>query len=332
MKKINLLIIASIITIYGCTKKTEETVIAQTDLIESITNLNDSIFFGRILDIEAFNNKFFLSDQGSNKVIIVDDQFRFINSIGKTGPGPKEIKAISNIEVQDDRIIVQDAGGAKILIYNFDGDLIDTHDIYFESVEMEANSQYLFGQSVGETENPLVKYSLETGSKNNFGEPLEQTWNFFGRHLALVDSFIVDVNEINIPKIRVYNESGVLIKETDLSDHPLIKPWLDDLDSKEFLERTNSPLQKTQIVFRDIALVNGKLYLHMPPLGKKNGPKKSFVLEAEIEPTKEITIKKAYQFESNFLFRSFTVTEDGGSILGYDSGRGAIIKYKILNP
>lgn len=330
MKKTYLLICVSI-TIFACSKRTEDTLIRQTELIETITSLNDSIFFGRILDIEAFDSKYFLSDQGNNKVIIVDDQFRFIRSIGKTGPGPEEIRAISNIEVKENKIIVQDAAGAKILIYNFEGDIIETHDIYFETVEMEVSDQSLFGQLVGETKNPLLNYSLETGTKTFFGVPLEQGWNFSGRHVALIDSLIVDANEINIPKIRVYNDKGIFLKETDFSNHPLIEPWMRDLNLNELLNQSNGTMQKSQIVFRDITVLNGKLYLHMPPLGRNNGPKRTFVLEAHLNNDMGFVIESAYLFSSNFLFRTFTMSEDGKNIIGYDSGRGAIIKYRILN-
>lgn len=308
-----------------------EPAIINTQIDQSISSINDSIFFGLILDIEYAEGKYFLSDQGSNQVIVIDTAFNFIGRIGDSGPGPNEIKAINNIEVNGDQIAILDSGNGKILIYNLSGTLISTHDIYFEINEFAFADQSLIGQMVGEVDSPIVRYSIESKEIQKMGLSLNERWDFPGRHVDLLDTIIIEANDINRPLISIYDINGDLLKSTDLSSNYLINPWLKDAGIDQMINNNVDNLKRYQIVFRDMHVWDKNIYLHMPPLGRKNGVKRSYVLQARIQDDFSISLEKAYLFDTVFMFRSFIVTDDKKYIIGYDSGRGSIIKYKILD-
>jgi len=328
MKKLICVSLLSICCL-SCTKTTDKTVIKNAELIGTITALNDSLFFGAIVDIESANNHYYLSDLGTNQLIVVDSNFNYIRSIGRSGPGPEEIKGIGSIEILNDKIAIQDAAGMKILFYDTAGTFLSANKAFFNMSEFALGDSSMIGQVFGEVKNPLAKYSLRTLQKTSFGLDSDKRWGYPSKHVKLIDSLIITVNKLNLPAFFIYDLKGNFLKSTDLSNHPLISPWYNDLDIENMV-KNNTPMSGTsQIVFADISTLNNKLYLHMPPLGRKNGPKQTFVFEAQFDDQLNVSIVKGFLFKSNHLFTSFTISPDGNYIIAFDQALGGILKFKL---
>jgi hypothetical protein len=327
MKKIISLL--AVVICCSCNTEIESLEVQEMELIRTIYDLNDSIFFGRILDIEFQDDKYFLSDQGSNQVIVVDEDFNFLHRIGVSGPGPEEIKGISNIEVSKDKIVIQDLVGSKFLIYNLEGILKGREKVYFDGSEFILTDTSIIGMKVGETELPLLNYSFEGGQSVSFGLPLNSEFGFPAKHLIAIDSLIVSITNENTPVVDIYDKSGALLGATDLSSHYLIEPWLKDLGIKEKVQASTSSIKYGQRMFSDISNYREIIYLNMPPLGTKDSPKKKYIFEASIDRDFNFILTRALIFDTVFSFRCFAISSNGKSIVGYDPIKGGIVEYRI---
>ena len=130
----------------GCHSGPKGLVVVEATLVKEISDWNDTIFFGLIVDIEFANNQYFVSDGQAHHVIVLDDQLAYISRFGNSGDGPAEIRSIRNVETSGEDIYVHDMLGAKMLKYNSDFQLTDTFKIHLAPSEIMVDNYTIYGQ------------------------------------------------------------------------------------------------------------------------------------------------------------------------------------------
>lgn len=78
--------------------------------------------FSSIDCIVCHGGRYFIFDKyGSNKLLVFDQQGRFVRQIGRPGRGPGEYVRLEDFSIRNDTIFAMDANGQKILVYGIDG-------------------------------------------------------------------------------------------------------------------------------------------------------------------------------------------------------------------
>jgi len=74
--------------------------------------------FGEINKVVCINNAFYLADYKSKKIIKVNQDGIVVAILNKPGEGPGEYKGINQMQLQNDSLLLLDAFGKKIFIYD----------------------------------------------------------------------------------------------------------------------------------------------------------------------------------------------------------------------
>jgi hypothetical protein len=86
----------------------------------------DSSILGYIQAARFYEHKFYILDNIQNIVQVFDDSGQHLHSIGRNGEGPGEYKKADNIYIVDRRVAVVDSSGTKVLIYDLQGNHIQS--------------------------------------------------------------------------------------------------------------------------------------------------------------------------------------------------------------
>lgn len=316
-------IIAVLITFTGCDYSENKLVITQASLVQEIRDWNDTIFFGRITDIEYANNKYFLSDGSANQVIVLNQGLDYIERFGDSGDGPAEIRAIMNVEPSGDDIYVQDMLGAKVLRYNSNLELTDTFKVHLSPAELAIYDENIIGQLYGEVEDPFS--SINTGSKqqHRFGNKLEAELGFPFKHMVSYKDLFIVFHQINSAKIEVYNKNGEFLNSTDLS--PLnddFAKWLESTNIQQKVKMSTPRIRQAQYVFFDVVQENDKFYLNPPPMSI-NGKEDGIILEISMDDKLQFRISRIIQLNEYLSLGCFTVV-NGNKLIGFDPVNGSL--------
>ncbi|GHE66396.1 MULTISPECIES: 6-bladed beta-propeller [Roseivirga] len=302
--------------------------ITEAKLITELYELNDSILFGQIGDIELHDEFMFFSDKNSNRVFVLDSNFQFLRTIGEAGSGPNEIKGIKNIAMADSTLFVQDLWGGKLLNYSLNGDLLKTINIKLNSGDFDVLGSDIIGKVIGQHELPFTKYSI-TNSKRDFGKPLIKEDGFPDMHVRVIEQKIVTANLLNRLNVDIYDDQGILLGENSLDHIPVVQDWLAGLDIEGKINASTANTAYAQTTFYDIDIVDNHIFFSLPPLGSKNGVKKNFIIEAILDKNNKITVTRKIFFEGYFAFNCFSITADLKYLIGFNSSNGSIVKYHI---
>lgn len=155
-------------------------------------------FFFRPSDMEydAANSLIYIADYGNNRIVVFDDDGRFIRVIGKKGQGPGEFAGPTGLCVmKDSRLAVADYGNNRIQIFKADGE--------FEKVintrELQAADLLVVGEEIYTIPSYGASgYRLNMGLKEN-SQPLVNVLDFEGN---LIRSLTTDAYPETQPFIR----------------------------------------------------------------------------------------------------------------------------------
>jgi hypothetical protein len=321
----------ALIGISSCHKE-EMVTWASADTIYSHTEFSDSIFFKWISDIEMSDDNWVLLDKGVGQAHILDEKFQYLRSIGKSGPGPEELKGATNIEVTNNKFYIYDYTGNKLNIYDRNGQFLATHKTQAFLSEFTVESNKLYSCSNEQVQAPLEIFDLKSGEViKQFGQEASQALNYPEQHTAKLEDKIVAIYSFNSPLIDVYSSEGEFLKRTDLSSHPVFKPWLDEVDIKNLL-KSNTPTQTVSMtMFWDCYISGGYLYLMPPTMNVKGKGKTNFLIQLELAEDSSMKIKRFIELKlgESSSFNCFAVSRDGKKVVGYDPGNGTITELLI---
>ena len=118
---LNVFILSIFLCFEGCISNkeaeiTNELVIKPYRIADQV---NDSIFFGFIADMDADDSVILFLDHSNKRLIACDHQFNLINLIGRTGKGPGEFQYPSEVAIKNGVYLVRD--NLEIKKYSRDG-------------------------------------------------------------------------------------------------------------------------------------------------------------------------------------------------------------------
>ncbi len=128
------------------------------ELIDSIyfirLETNADCLIGNIDKILFFNDKILIIEKLQRKsVLLFSETGRFIKKIGTEGRGPGEYTNISDVAVdnRNNKIVILDDFGGKLLFYDFDGNFINREKLYYypTAFSILQDGSYLFYQARG---------------------------------------------------------------------------------------------------------------------------------------------------------------------------------------
>jgi len=307
----------------SCDYKEKELVYVEATLVDEIRDWNDSIFFGRLTDIEYANNKYFLTDGSANQVIVMNDQLEYVARFGDSGEGPAEIRAIMNVEPSGNDIYVQDILGAKVLKYNSNYQLTDTFKVHLSPSELIVNDDQIIGQVYGEIENPFSVINTISKEQHRFGNNLEADLGFPFKHLIKYKDLILVFHQINSAKIEVYDANGEFLSSTDLSHlNEDFAKWLESTNIPQKVQTSTRRIRNAQFVFFDAVLHNDKFYLNPPPMSI-NGKEDGIILEVSMNDQLDFNIDRIIHLNEYISLGCFTIS-NGNRIIGFEPINGSI--------
>jgi hypothetical protein len=301
------------------------------DLVERITQFNDSTFFGRIQDIEVSSNGILLSDQGTNQIHVIDRNLNYIKSFGQSGSGPGEIKGVSNIGAFNKKIFVHDLTNGKILKYDRDNKFVEQFKINITSSEFGVSEDKVVGfSSSNSPKHPLSFIDLyDSLSIEDFGIESSPEMDNPSQHVLVSDNYIISAYEMNGLIINTYNLKGDFLATTDFSNHPNLKVWFNNLNIQSMIAASTANVRYAQGIFYDAVYFQNRLYLNLPNIGGRPEKRKSVILECKMNADFKFEIKRIFELKDHFPPPSFSIIEDGPSIILYDPVFGAIEKFLL---
>lgn len=191
---------------------------------------------GEIDKIIIKNDTFFLLDRYKAKSLkLFDKSGKFLNNIGKIGPGPQEQQEITDFFVTDDKIIIYDQFKSRMFSYSHDGHFLNSKKtpFIFNSFYILSDNEYIIhcldsdnyhipdmlGYSIFKTDSNFVIHNkgayrakdvyVSILAKNNlfstennlyYHEPLNDTIFSINRKGNLFYDYIVNFGKYKLPK------------------------------------------------------------------------------------------------------------------------------------
>ncbi|MGL5682493.1 MAG: 6-bladed beta-propeller [Marinifilaceae bacterium] len=146
-----------------------------------VLETNGDSYIRNVEKIILYQNLLFILD--SDKVVVFDNQGKYISKIDKKGRGYGEYLGISDIGIFDNRLYILSGYNKMIYVYNFSGDFLDNiklNDFYnkFEVVASnriflysEKSNQQMFNINVADGNGEIINQFLpfKKTNKYNFG-------------------------------------------------------------------------------------------------------------------------------------------------------------------
>lgn len=139
--------------------KIEKEVIKEKKYI-NLSADNEAFLFNRIDNIKIHNNRIFIQDERTKKLLVFDMKGKGITKVGSHGRGPGEFLNLSDFDIDNDGYIyVIDGQQDKMNVYRPDYSFLKTMPFVFETdiIKCLANKNLLLGLSSWNTES---KYKL----------------------------------------------------------------------------------------------------------------------------------------------------------------------------
>lgn len=278
------------------------------------------------------NENWVVLDKGAGQIHEVSTEFSFLQSIGEPGPGPKEIKGAGNIEISNDKLYIYDYTGRKLNIYSGNGDFIRSIRSYSFTSEFFIDSEKLFVASNEVMDQPIEIVDLNSNSTiQRFGQPAMPELNSPPQHVKKVGDNLVTAYLYNRPIIDLYDLQGNFLSRTDLSENPVLAPWLKAADIEGLIRSSTPSMQRAMTMFWDIYTVGQNLYI-MPPVMEIDGKgKTAYLIQFSVEEGAKLKIDRYINMsvDDGWSFNCFAITKEGDKIIAYDPGNGAIVELQI---
>lgn len=256
---------------------------------------SDSSFVdSKISSITEDNGKFFICEQTSKRIVVLDDKMIFKYSIGKGGEGPGEFKYPVSCAVKNDSLYVLDAGKSKMIIYRVDGRFIREYN-----VTQAPPRGYNFGIidngtiaiSLLNKDNPL--HLLSNGKiVYSFGQYMDNKSEIGKirngqRHVGIINDYIVSLPEAET-FVELFDNKGNCVSKFDLSKIEQVKNVIRYYKNRIAEEKDPAAVY---VYFMGISVYKNFVYLLLNNLTDKKKFASLIVLELK---GKELSLKNFY--------------------------------------
>jgi len=312
--------------VLACSSKSQEIQIVETQKNTEFEVLNDTIFLGKIVDIDFYEGRFFLLDRLATKVYELDQEYQLIKTHLTQGDGPDEVSSLTNIAIHNKRIYLLDSKSSSIKSFLFDGSLDMKHRIpnLFTTDFIVESDNLFYGDFRGQ--DPIVRINLLDKESKGFG--VKRSWpnkSFYVQRLLEVtpNKQLISALSYDKPILDLYEFNGQLVTSLDLSNLELFR-YTHEKFKTDVQTRKNASL----VYIKDISLVDNKIYLLVSSFTNQLKNRYNHVIECTISNNK-ITPTKIIKLEPDSYYLSISVYNGGRNIIGFDAATNSVKIFDI---
>jgi hypothetical protein len=320
---------ALLVNIHSCSSEKVELITINAEKISGLGVLNDTVFLRKIVDIDVYNDHFFLLDKPSMHVYELNATSQLVDIHLTQGPGPNEVGNLVNVSIHDEKIYLLDLNSMSIKSFDFDGNIYLNKKIPHPfTSDFVLNSDYIFYGNFRD-KNPIRRINLKEKDQSiEFGK--SRTWpnrSFEAeRHLAITsDQQLVSALAYDKPILDLYELDGELITSLDLSNLDLFKYTLEKYD-KDIVTKRNAAL----VVIQDIGSYKNKVYVLASSFSSESKNSYNQIIECVIS-NNEIVPTRIIKLSSSGYYLSFGVYNEGRNIVGFNVVSNNLEFFKIDN-
>lgn len=300
--------------------------------MKKINSFGDSTYFSRIDGIRSWQNKFFIINAESQRIIILDTNLNFLTTVGQKGRGPGEILAPTDICKNKNELYITDAGNKKISVFTkYEDNYRLKHEFEVSFSELRNNMCFTIIDSLiyivsPHSDKPIQTYSLKGKKLKRFGYNVKfETKNPF-RKLFYIDSnpkvgiIAVSVTE---PVIMQYNIEGNLLKRIDLSNVDILKGTI--VANRKYYSSANR--NSIRPLFGNFCLQENKLYLKLNLNENDLENKRNKVLVLRID--KDSIYPERILELGNSLVSVIGISSDTSKLLAFNDITGELVLFNL---
>jgi len=314
------------VTLQSCTSNNFELKSIDAKKIAEFDVLNDSIFLGKVVDIDVYKGRFFLLDRSATHVYELNEKLELVKVHLTKGDGPEDVGDLLKIDLYDNKIYLMDQNSSSLKSFDFDGKIDLNHKISNQfTSDFVIGSGHIFYGDFRER-NPISRVKLKDKSSIGFGK--RRTWpnkDFeVERHLEITpDNQIISALDQDKPILDLYEFNGKLVTSLDLSSLDLFK-YTHEKYERDVVVRRNSGL----IFIQDISLYQNKLYLLVSSFSPELVNSYNQIVECIISDNK-IVPTRIIKLAPDAYYLSFSVYNKGRNFIGFDVASNSIEIFEI---
>lgn len=254
-----------IFVLLGILSSCSEDKVKKVTLVSSVSEVSDTLFFAKVENLIESKGYIFFIDEYRNQIVVLNSNDGTLKSlVGVHGEGPNELCNLSQFALKNDTLYVLDGGCAKLVTYDFNGNMGSKYPLPLESKLMTG-----FRFSISEygkmdistrsdsglfTELNLLDNEMSFWGERHLFNYTSQNVIRNGRNLFQTKEGYVVVSD-NIPQIEIYDSKKKKISTYNYSNLTTVGNRL------LYIRRENQKSNSYGIVCEDSYVSNDKLYL-----------------------------------------------------------------------
>ncbi|MFA3782610.1 BF3164 family lipoprotein [Melioribacteraceae bacterium 4301-Me] len=310
-----------------CTKSKEY--IVEAPIVKK-TILEDSSYISFAYNIIFYKNKYYVSDLDNYRVLILDTNLTYVNSIGKYGKGPGEFTAVTEIYIDNDTLYAFDPNKNKFNVFSIDGNFIKELEVQYPVYRkfFVSKGQIVFCHPY--SEEPIVMVNKNGELISSFGHLTnkysdEQKYSTNQWDVLYDEKNIVLVN-ITDPVIDIYTNDLSFVKRIDLSDKGFFASMYEFKNEK--IRKNASMKRNTFSIIKDSYLSNNKVYMvYFDRTKDKTYANKLLIYDYK---SNNLSLPVILMSSTNESMKFITaISVHNGNVVVYDRDTGVLAKYKF---
>ena len=316
---------------FSCSNNKPKEKISQVKIIDIqptfvLSKLNDSTFLSNNIGaVRKINDTYIISDVGSQKIYILNEHLKLIQTISSYGKGPKEYINPTGMCLWNSKLFILSSGTSTLKVYDFNmekGEWNHHNNISFTSQDygyrnsMFVNDSTIYQTSVGD--DILQKSDFDNNILEEFGRFEIDNISRKFMHIIRGEDFYYLIG-ISEPVIFKYDYNDSLINKKQYYDHLVFKNSLEQ-QHKIYRERSQNT---TAIMTSDAFVLNDKLFILFWDRNKNIIKSKIIVIDKN-----DLGITHLLELPTR-PHVSFCPSIDSNHIITYNSNKTTLEKYNI---
>jgi len=247
--------------IVACNKKNNK----MLEVKDTIDTLSDSTFITKVGGIESSGRYVYIAATKNNCVYCVDDDFKIIHTMGRTGHGPGEFVNVGSLSLCDSLLFAKSVD--QLNIYTLNGEFIKSIKLkkagYWTRKICVDEDMYIYYSDPVSTGHIIAKADTSGNIIDSFGELIIKKLKYPETrnvgHIFKFNKSLIFVSKTE-PIIRKYEITGELLDELDLSSDKYIKKKMEESE-KFYKQYQNQPIKVSSILFPAADIYEDNLYI-----------------------------------------------------------------------
>ena len=315
------LIIVFVILSASCEKNKS---VMELKIKNKIDALDDTTFIGGVGGLANVGGKLFISDYKNNCIYCIDNKFKVLKIIGRTGNGPGEFNSAGELTIKDSLLFASTHN--RINVFTLDGQLVKTlinyRDISAYKFAIDRGMNIFFSKP-SNSGHLITKIDSSGKIISSFGKLLiDQARFIYARNIGNVlqteDEKLIYISATE-PIIRKYSMSGKMLKELNLSMDTYVKRRM---KVSEKFYKSNPDGHGSAILFYSANIYKNQLYVLAFSFIKSKPVDIVYVLNLNT-----FNLKKTFILNQGSFYRKIVIWNN--NIICFDTVSAAFHVYDI---